>query len=347
MATQNYSTVASRNLIRAEGKLLKEVESIEVLGQFGTQEAQPLNKTDTIVFRRLDPFNMSSTTGAPQITAANFVGSEGVTPTANTIDWTDVTVTLTQYEVLYKFSSKVHLTYEDDIPEAMVRSTARTLAEVKELVAYGQFKSGSSVSYANGSTRAGVYEVISINKLRSLARSMETNRATPVTTMIKPGPNFGTIGVEPGYVVFVHSDVVADCRDLPKFTERVNYGTAIKPLHNQEFGACEEFRFVKSPLFAPYLAGGAAVATYTGKKSVAGVNIDVYPCIIMAEDAWGHVSLKGHGFTGISPTIIPAGEKNHANPSGKFGYVGADFWYVPVRLNENWMKRLEVAVTDI
>jgi hypothetical protein len=30
-----------------------------------------------------------------------------------------------------------------------------------------------------------------------------------------------------------------------------------------------------------------------------------------------------------------------------YGFVGATFWYAPVRLNENWMVRIEVAVTDL
>ena len=82
-------------------------------------------------------------------------------------------------------------------------------------------------------------------------------------------------------------------------------------------------------------------------KSAAGAAVDVYPMIVMAEDCWGHVSLKGHGKTSISPTYLPPSQKNHANPSGTFGYVGADFWYAPVRLNENWMTRLCVGVTDL
>ena len=85
------------------------------------------------------------------------------------------------------------------------------------------------------------------------------------------------------------------------------------------------------------MAAGASV-TGMGMKSAAGSNCDVYPMIIMAEDAWGHISLKGNGYTGISPTIISSKTKNHANPSGMFGYVGADFWYASVRLNENWMR---------
>lgn len=345
MATQNYSTVASRNLIRAEMDLLKMVENIQVLGLFGEQKQQPQNKTDTVVFRRLNPFNMSATTGAPGITAANFVTSEGTTPTANTIGWTDVTSTLEQYSILFKFSSKAQMMYEDDIPAAMKKLTANTLAEVAELVAYGQVKGGTSVIYANGSTRAGVNTPISLRKLQQAARSMETNRAQHITDVIKPGPNFGTAPVEASYLVFYHTDGSSDVRALPGFTKRVEYGSAITPVHAREIGACEEFRFIPSPLFAPYLTAGSATAN--GCVQTSG-SCDVYPFIILAESALGHISLKGtQDYSGITPTIIPSNVKNHANPSGMFGYVGADFWYACTRLNENWMTRIECAVTDL
>ncbi len=175
---------------------------------------------------------------------------------------------------------------------------------------------------------------------------METNRGKQVTSAIKSGPDFGVSSVEPGYIVFVHTDMVADIRDIPGFTKRVDYGSAITPVHPREIGACEEFRFVTSPLFAPWLAGGASYAG-TGMKSAGSSVCDVYPAIVMAESAWGQISLKGHGSSGVSPTIIPASTKNHANPSGMFGFVGADFWTASVRLNENWMTRIESCVTDI
>lgn len=344
MSTQNYSTVASRNLIRAEMDLLKMVENIQVIGLFGEQKQQPQNKTDTVVFRRLKPFN-SNASEVPGIVAANFVTAEGTTPTANTIGWTDVTATLDQYSILFKFSSKSQMMYEDDIPAAMKKLTATTLAEVAELVAYGQVKGGTSVIYANGSTRAGVNTSISPRKLHQAARSMENNRATHVSEMIKPGPNYGTAAVEPGYLVFYHTDGSRDVRLLAGFTKRVDYGTAITPLHPREIGAMDEFRFIPSPLFAPYLTAGSA--TTNGMLATAG-SVDVYPFIILAENALGHISLKGtQDYSGISPTIIPSNVKNHANPSGMFGYVGADFWYACVRLNENWMTRIECGCSDL
>lgn len=145
MAIQQYGTVASRNLIRAEMKMLKHAEPIQVLTKFGDQKEQPLNKTDTVVFRRLKPFNATATE-TPNITATSFLTAEGTTPTANTISYTDVTTVLNQYAVLFKFSSKAQLMYEDDIPSDMAKLTGETLAEVAELVCFGQVKAGTSVN---------------------------------------------------------------------------------------------------------------------------------------------------------------------------------------------------------
>lgn len=344
MAIQNYSTSPSRNLIDAELSMLSHAEKIQVLGSFGAQKEQPLRKTDTRVFRRLNPWNMASN-GTPSITAANFITAEGTTPTANTISYTDVSVTLNQYAVLFKITSKAELMYEDDIPEDMRKLTGETLAEVAELVCYGQIKAGSSVIYANGSSRAAVNTTISLPKLRLAARTMESNRAARVTSVIKPGINFGTSPVPPGYVVFIHTDCESDVRDLPNFLPVEKYGPSAKKVHEREIGSVEQFRFVTSPLFSPYLAAGSG--TLNVCYSAGGSNVDVYPMIIIAEEAFGHISLKGHGRTSISPTIIPASQKNHANPSGMFGYVGADFWYNAVRLNENWMTRIECGVAAL
>lgn len=339
MTVQGYSTQASRNLIRAEMKMLKHAEPIMVLGSFGDMKEQPLRRTDTVVFRRLKPFNANASEVA-DITAASFITSEGVTPTSNTISYTDVTVTLKQYSVLFKFTSKAELMYEDDIPSDMAKLTGETMAEVAELVCYGQIKAGASVLYANGSTRVGLNTAITLGKLRSAARTLESNRGKKVTTSIAAGQNFDTSPVEESYIVFIHTDMSADVRDIPGFTKRVEYGSAIKPVHAREIGAVEEFRFVTSPLFVPFLAAGAVVGT-SGMVAADSTNVDVYPCVVIAESALGHVSLKGKGYSSVSPTIIPSSEKNHANPSGMFGYVGADFWYNSVRLNENWMLRIE------
>ena len=353
MAIQNYGTVASRNLIRAAQGMLEHAQPITVLGDFGTQREMPQNSTDTLVFRRTLPFgattagttieNSSRYVGTPDITASNFVLAEGVTPNSNTISFQDVTVQLQQYGVLFKYSSKTEQLYEDDIPGEMVKLTGETLAEVMELVRYGVLKAGSTVVYTNGSSRSAVNTAISLNSIRKAARTLESNRARRVTSRLAPGVNFGTRAVQPAYVVFCHTDAVSDVRNLPGFTRVEEYGS-FKPIHDREVGACEDFRFVSPPLLKSFLAAGASVGS-SGMLSIGAANVDVYPFIVIGEDAWGQVALKG--MSAVKPVVLKASQTNHANPLGQFGYVGASTWFATVRLNDAWMARIEAGVTAL
>jgi N4-gp56 family major capsid protein len=353
MAIQNYGTVASRNLIRAAQGMLEHAQPITVLGDFGTQREMPQNSTDTLVFRRTLPFGASTVgttienstryVGTPDITASNFVLAEGVTPNSNTISFQDVSVQLQQYGVLFKYSSKTEQLYEDDIPGEMVKLTGETLAEVMELVRYGVLKAGSTVIYANGSSRAAISTPISLNAIRKAARTLESNRARRVTSRLAPGVNFGTRAVQPAYVVFCHTDAVSDIRNLPGFTRVEEYGS-FKPIHDREIGACEDFRFISSPLLKSFLAAGASVGS-SGMLSVGAANVDVYPFIVIGEDCWGQVALKG--MSAIKPVVLKASQTNHANPLGQFGYVGASTWFATVRLNDAFMARIEAGVTAL
>ncbi len=352
MSIQNYGTVASRNLIRAAQGMLEHAQPITVLGDFGTQREMPQNSTDTLVFRRTLPFgastsgttieNSSRYVGTPDITASNFVLAEGVTPNSNTISFQDVSVQLQQYGVLFKYSSKVENLYEDDIPGEMVKLTGETLAEVMEMVRYGVLKAGSTVIYANGSSRSAINTAISLNAIRKAARTLESNRSRRVTSRLAPGVNFGTRAVQPAYVIFCHTDAVSDVRNLPGFTRVEEYGS-FKPIHDREVGACEDFRFISSPLLKSFLAAGSA--TLNGMLSVGAANVDVYPFIIIGEDCWGQVALKG--MSAIKPVVLKASQTNHANPLGQFGYVGASTYFATVRLNDAFMARIEAGVTAL
>lgn len=338
---QGYSTAPSRLLIQKAVKMLAHAEPIVVLGDFGDVAEMPQNQTDTLVYRRLNPFGMNAN-GTPNITVNQFAISEGVTPNANTIAFTDVSVTLQQFGILYQFSSKVASMYEDNIPEQMVVQTGETLGEVLELLKYGVVKGGTGVVFSNGAVRTGVNTPVNLNRLRQAARNVMSARGKKVTQKVAAGTAWGVRPVEPAFLVFHHTDVNADIRNLPGFTKVVEYGQS-KPVHDNEIGAVDEFRFIASPLLVPFLAGGSA--TLNGCVSVGAANVDVYPLIITGKDAWGSVGLKG--MNSISPTIIPANVKNHANPLGLFGFVGASTWSNTVRTNENWMTRLECGVTTL
>lgn len=342
---QTYSLVPSRNLIMAEREMLKHAMPIKVLSTFGMQKQIPQNKTDTVVFRRALPIDAGSN-GAPSITTSNYLLQEGVTPGSRTISYQDVQVTLQQYGVLMKLSRKAENMYEDDIPGDMVKLVGEHMASLEELIAYGVVRGGTNVVYANGSARTSVNTAITLNKLRQAARQLEAAFAQLVTEKLAASVNYGTSAVEPAYLVFIHTDMEADFRNLTGFVPVAKYGSQ-KPVHEREVGAVERFRIITSPYFKPFLAGGGTITagTFLSNGGSTGTTADVYPTMVVAQEAWGQVALKGMG--AIEPIYLPAKQITHANPMGQFGYVGANFYKNAVRLNENWMVRLESACSAL
>ena len=325
--------------------MLKHAMPIKVLSTFGSQKQIPQNKTDTVVFRRALPIDAGSN-GAPSITASNYLLQEGVTPGARTIAYQDVQVTVQQYGVLMKLSSKAESMYEDDIPGDMVKLVGEHMASIEELISYGVVRGGTNVVYANGSARTSVNTGITLNKLRQAARQLEAAHAQLVTEKLASSVNFGTTAVEPGYLVFIHTDMEADFRNLTNFVPVARYGQQ-KPVHEREVGTVERFRIITSPYFKPFLAGGGTITagTFLSNGGTSGTTADVYPIMVVAQEAWGQVALKGMG--AIQPIYLPAKQITHANPMGQFGYVGANFYKNAVRLNENWMVRIEVACSAL
>lgn len=342
---QNYSTVPSRNLIMAEREMLKRAEPIKVISTFGMQKQVPQNKTDTVVFRRAAPIDAAAN-GAPQVNAGDYILAEGTTPGARTITYQDVTVTLQQYGILMKLSSKTELMYEDNVPGDMTALVGEHMGSIEEMITYGVVRGGTNVIYANGSARNAVNTAVSLNKLRQAARVIESAHGKRVTEKLAAGPNFGTSAVHPAYLVFIHTDLEADVRNLPGFTPVVEYGSQ-KPVHEREIGAVEQFRFITSPYFRPFLQAGGTITAgaFLSNGGTAGTTADVYPMIVMAQEAWGTVALKG--MSAIDVTYLPAKQKTHANPLGQFGFVGATFWKNSVRLNDNWMVRIETAASGL
>lgn len=329
----------------AERKMLEKADPIKVLSSFGSQQLVPPNKTDTVVFRRPLPIDAAAN-GAPQVNAPDYLLQEATTPTARTINYQDVTVTLQMYGILMKFSNKAENLYEDDIPGDMVTLVGEHMGSIEEMISYGVVRGGTNVVFANGTARTAVATALNLNKLRQVARIIEAAHGKQVTEKLSPGVNFGTSGISPAYLVFIHTDLANDLRNLPGFTPKVEYGMS-KPVHEREIGAVDEFRFITSPYFRPFLVAGGTVTAgaFLSAGGTSGTVADVYPIMVVAKEAWGQVALKGQN--SIDPTYLPAKMKTHANPLGQFGYVGATFWKNAVRLNENWIVRLEVAASGL
>lgn len=343
---QRYGTQDAR-IAKVAGEILKHAVPKEVLGIVGNNHDLGKNESDTVIYRRWLPFGATTTDATTinqwDVDPAEHLVQEGVTPDADTITAQDITVTMDQYACLYTYTDKAADLYEDNIPTAQKKQTGQRMGLLREMIHYGTLKGCTNKFYSGGTSRATVDEVISLNLLRKTSRSLLGNEGSAITEILSAGPNFNTTSVEAGFIVFAHTDCENDIRELPGFVECASYGSR-NMLHECELGSTDRYRFIVSAQLNPILAAGAAIGS-TGLVSVGAANVDVYPMIVVADDAWGNVALRGLSSFGV--THIPASKKDKSDPHGQRGYIGAIFWAASFIQNDGWMAVIEVGVTDL
>lgn len=336
MGIQNFNSQPAR-VNKLKGEILAHAVPVEVLGITGTQKQMPKNQGDNVIFRRWLPLggvdNRWISGANVNSYAADHLTTEGVTPSADTLTPVDVTATLQQYSCLYAVTDKTADLHEDDVPAEMKKQAGERVGLLREMVRYGALKGMTNVFYGGtGNSPSTVNGTLGVNLLRKVTRSLKANHAKMITSILAPSPNFATAPVEAGYLVFCSTDLEPAIRDLPGFKHVSEYGSR-KPVHEQEIGSCESYRFVLSPELAANINGGAAVGA-TGLFSTGGSNIDIYPMIVVGEDAWGQVALRG--MDSIDVSYIPPGQKDKNDPLGQRGYIGAKTYMTALVLNNGW-----------
>lgn len=330
---------------KLKGEILGHAVGVEVLGITGKQSAMPRNVGQTIVYRRYLPYGATAadfnTINRPLVSVNAHELQEGVTPSADSLVPQDIEVKLREFGCLYQLTNRVADTYEDDVPAEMKKQCGERVGLLREMIRYGVIKSCANAFYSGGSSRNAVSGKITSNLLRKVSRNLQANHSKRVTGILAPSPMISTSPVEASYLVFVHTDAESDIRDLPKFTPVAEYGNR-KVVSQYELGSVENFRFITSPELAPYANAGAAIGS-TGLMG--GTNVDVYPFIVVGEDAWGQVALRGEN--ALDPTYIPASQKDKSDPMGQRGYVGTRFYMNCTLLNEGWMAVVETGVSAL
>jgi len=347
MSGNTYLNTEGR-INEVKGEMLGHAVGVEVLALGCKMKQMPTRAGDNISYRRVLPKGATTTNvntqNRPVVTAAAHLVQEGVTPTAEQLTYQDVNVVQQQYACLYMYTDKAAELHEDDIPGDQVQQTGERMGLVREMIRYGAIKACSNVIYSGGTTRATVDEKITLNALRRMTVTLKLNHAKKKIRMIKPSLNYDTYAIQPSYCVFVSTDCQADVEDLPGYTPVVKYGDSRSALNENEIGACGEFRFILSPELTAYAdIGGANSALYGTTNSAA--NVDVYPFLVMGEDAVFDVALRG--LNSLEPTHISHKKKDKSDQFGQRGYVGAMFWDAVKVVNGGWMGVIEAGRSNL
>jgi len=330
MATTTYGTISQRTAAWAAKEMLEHAEPIIVLSKYGQTKPLPKNKAQTVKFRRPVPFPVSTVPA-----------QEGVTPTAQAMTYEDVSVTLKQYIGVTEITDVVQDMAEDPVLSDANELSGEQAAETVEMVTYAAVKGGTNVFYANGSARGDVNTAINLNKQQAIVRAIKNNRGKKVTKKIGGSPNYNTEPVDAAFFAFCHTDCESDIRKMTNFTPVELYGQT--KAEQYEIGKVEDVRYITSPLLDPWLGSGAG--SLNGMKSDGGDNVDVYPVIYIAKDAFGCIPLKGK--EAIKPMVINPDSPSKSDPAGQRGYVSWKTYYAAKILNQNWLARMEVGVTEL
>jgi len=326
--------------------MLKRALPLLVFEKFGQVYPLPTNSTQTAKFRR---YFLSGATGSAGNGTGDFYTPlattplvEGVTPEGRQLSNQDYTVTLQQYGDYITITDVIQDTHTDNVLAEATDILGENAAETVETLRYNVLKAGTNVFYAGQvAGRVNVASTITRDDQRRVTTALNRQNAKKITSIVASRPDFNTKSVEAAYVAVCHSDLETDIRNMTGFKPVADYGPHTTPWEG-EIGSVEQVRYIATTIAKPFANAGAAVGS-TGLRSTGGTNIDVYPVLFFARDAFGIVPLKGK--SSMTPMVVNP-KPAPGDPLAQRGTVGWKLWTATVILQEAFMVRLEVGATE-
>ena len=327
-----YGDISPRTAAYAAKQLLERGQYLMVTERFGQGKPIPKKSTKVIKFRRYE-----------SLPRADAPLAEGIPPAGRKATYTDYNATLEQYGDSVEISDVIQDTHEDPVLMEYIDICGEQMAETVEVVRIAVLKAGTNVFYAAGvESRALVDSPPVISDLHKIYRSFMSYKAKPFTKIIAASAKVSTAPVESGFFVMGSTDLDADIRGLPGFIKAAEYSQSGSALSG-EIGSVNQFRFILTPLFEPWLASGLSGSTYlTGGTSGTG-QADVYPLIFVAMDSYGSVTLQGKN--AVKPAVLNPNVPRGGDPLGQKGFVSWKTYQTAIILNHFWIGRLECGAT--
>jgi N4-gp56 family major capsid protein len=324
-----YGDISPRVGMFAVANFLEHARPVLVLEKFARMESLPKNKGQMVKWRRFVPFEINTTALV-----------EGVTPAPNQLQYEDVSSIVSQYGGWVPFTDVIVDTHEDPNLQKITMGLGEQAASIKEAIIWNELLGGTNVIYSGTATqRSEVEAPISEDVLVIAQRYLKANKAKPITRMLKASTNIATEPVAPAYLAFGHTNLEQDFRALNEFVVREKY-SQYSPVSEYEIGKFQDIRVILSPQLDPFW--GAGSADTLGVLSRDGANVDVYPILVVGADAFGVVPLRGMDSATVT---IKNPTPTYEDPLAQRGFASWKMWYVAVRLNEEWMVRIEAAAS--
>ena len=326
----NYGDISPRVGVVLVAEMLEHARPITVLEKFAKNQPLPKNKGLTLKWRRPVPLDVSPV-----------ALTEGVTPAPSAMEYDDVTTTIAQYGGWIGFTDVIADTHEDPAVKNMAELVCEAAATTKELLLWNTIRGGTNVIFSGvATTRGQVTATITEDELRQAQKELKLAHGKVITKMLNASQNVATEPVAPGFVAFGNTALESDLRDLSGFVPREKYSNT-SLLSEYEIGKFEDIRIILTPVLGAFT--GAGSIDITGVEND-GTNVDVFPLVVIAQDAFAATALRGMDSVAVRVKNPEMG-KDYNDPLGQRGFVAWKMWYAVTRLNETWMVRIETAAS--
>lgn len=332
--TANYANIASY----VSRKGLEVAKPNLIYNAYGEQYSIPQKSSKTIKFRRYERF--SPLNGREAATSRILV--EGTVPSDTIATVTDLSLTLSQYGFLTRWSEVAEWTTEVSVDQNLMDRNSQNMSETVDCVTRDSIQAGSNVfrltdtiGSVSGANRNNTLGRINAAALDKAIRNLEQSDAKYFKEMVSASAKIGTSGIRPSYIMHIHPDVKYDLEQVPGFKAVPDYG-GYSDIMLGEVGNYKNIRFVMST-FAKVFSSAGGTASGTGNKSTDTTNCDVYSCTVVGKNAYGVVNLASAAEIKYTPHTAV----DHSNPLGQWASLGWKAMCGALILNDNWILRFE------
>jgi N4-gp56 family major capsid protein len=304
--------------------LLERAKPYLVHTNFGQVRNIPVGNTATIKFRKYGALTTNTTALV-----------EGTTPAGTSPGVTDITAVALWYGDYITYTDKVVIESPDPVLSELTMVLAEQAGQSLDELARDVLVAGTNVQYADhggdGNDERGdiaTDDVLESSTLDTAIATLRSANAKYVTSFINPDAGYNTSPVAPCFIGLVHPNSVSSLKAITNFTPVEKYANKGDVMMD-EVGKYDRIRFIESTQGKVWEDEGAGGA------------VDVYATLIIAQNAYGVTSIKGHAME----TIVKAmGSEGSGDPLNQRGSIGWKANFVTKILQQSWMLRIEHAV---
>lgn len=277
--------------------------------------------TDTVKFRRYGLLSANTT-----------ALSDGVTPSGTQLSITDITATVLYYGDYVTATDKVTWESKDPILTETAEQLGIQAGDSLDQLCRDVMAATTTKQYA--STAVSTVTVTSAMKIsraevKEAVRTLQSNNAKPVTSMVNPSTGYNTTPINRAYIGIVSEDTLYDLDDATGWipVEKYSNKSDVMP---DEVGSLAGVRFV--------MTTNAKVRSGEGASG-----IDVHSTLIFGMYAYAQTRLAGKALMNI---VKPLGSAGTADPLDQRWTSGWKATYVAKILNDAYILDLQHAVSS-